>query len=63
MSNIPREHRAYIDAMRDAREGAPRRAEIRQVLIDLLDVVEQSPDEAPLVAALAAFNEVCTLIR
>lgn len=34
-----------------------RRAEIRQLLVDLLDVVKQGPDEAPLIAALEAFNK------
>src|SRR5678815_273534 len=55
----PREVRyLYASAILMMDEGADRRAEIRQMLVDLLDVVEQSPDEAPLIAALAAYDEV-----
>jgi hypothetical protein len=40
----------------DMPAGPKRRAEIRQMLVDLLDVVEQTPDEDPLIAALEAYD-------
>lgn len=46
---------AYVYAILDMPAGPTRRA---QMLVDLLDVVEQTPDEDPLIAALAAYDEV-----
>lgn len=54
----PREVRyLYASAILMMPSGAKRRAEVCQMLVDLLDVVEQSPDEEPLIAALSAFDK------
>jgi hypothetical protein len=47
---------AYVCMILDMPAGPKRRAEIRQMLVDLLDVVEQTPDEDPLIAALEAYD-------
>lgn len=58
----PREVRyLYASAVLMMPSGPERCAELRQMLVDLLDVVEQSPDEAPLIAALAAFDKAVSL--
>ena len=49
---------AYVYMILDMSAGLKRRAEIRQMLVDLIDVVEQSPEEEPLIAALAAYDGV-----
>jgi len=56
-------HRAYVQAVLDMPAGPARRAEIRQLLVDLLDVVEQSADERPLIAALKAYDEAANKLR
>ena len=57
----PREVRfLYAGAILMMPVGPERRAEIRQMLVDLLDVVEQTPEEDPLVAALEAYDGTVT---
>ncbi len=60
----PREIRClYASAILDMPAGPARRAELRQMLVDMLDVVEQSTDEAPLIAALKAYDDVASKLR
>lgn len=54
----PEPHRAeYASELARMPEGAARRAEILQLLLDVLDAVEQSSDEAAVIAALKAYQE------
>lgn len=39
-------------------DGEERTVEVRQLCIDVMDAVEQSPDEIPLVAAVAAYDKL-----
>jgi len=55
---VGRRRSAYVEAVLEMSDSPERRAELRQMLVDLLDVVEQSGDESPLIAALKAFDEV-----
>lgn len=57
MSDASGARSAYVCMILDMPAGPTRRSEIRQMLVDLLDVVEQSPDEDPLIAALKAYDE------
>ncbi len=57
MSDAAGARAAYACMILDMPAGPARRAEVRQMLIDLLDVTEQSPDEAPLIAALEAYDK------
>ncbi len=47
---------AFVEAIADQHDARlPVLTAIRQLIVDLLDVTEQSPEETPLIAALDAF--------
>jgi hypothetical protein len=60
--SAPAARSSWANAIMSMQSGPECTRELRQMLVDAMDVVEQEPDEKPLVAALAAFDRVVEAI-